>query len=51
MIVRVMPDFDLMDGGDFDPRVHEGPSHVRLAYTLVRRIVAEGFDVSESSFL
>ncbi len=51
MIVRVMPDFELMGEGDFDPRTHEGPSQARLAYTLVRRIVAEGFDVPEASFL
>lgn len=52
MIVRVMPDFELLgEGGDWHPRTAEGPSHARLAYTLVRRIVAEGFDVPEASFL
>lgn len=52
MIVRVMPDFDLIgEKGDWHPLTAEAPSHVRLAYTLVRRIVAEGFDVPEAAFL
>lgn len=52
MIVRVVPDFDLVgDIRDWDPQEAEGPSPSRLAYPVVRRIVAQGFDVREDSFL
>ena len=52
MIVRCVPDFDLMgEGEDWHPLKAAGPSHARLAYTLVRRIVAQGFDVPEAAFL
>jgi chromosomal replication initiation ATPase DnaA len=52
MIVRAVEEQELVgEVRPWDPRAAEQTSPARLAYPVVRRIVAEGFDVREESFL
>lgn len=52
MIVRALDEAQLRKvDPDWDPRISASPSGAKLPYSVVRRIVADGFDVPEADFL
>lgn len=47
MIVRALDEHDLVDHVRLDPRQGDGPSVVRLSFSLVRQIVGQEFGIDK----